>query len=107
MLAGKVADSPHGQAHTSQLPVLARWQVGECCGRSTGRHGSKPEPKQSTHSLLLKQPPEKAAKAIGNYGANQLNKRCFSCLSAVNWTLLAAWQQGSAVAPDMGRAAAL
>lgn len=63
---------------------------------------------QAKHALpLQKQPSQKAAKAIGNYGANQLNKCCFSCLSAVNWTLLAAWQQGSAIAPDMQRAAAL
>lgn len=31
VLAGRVADSPHGQACTSQLPVAACWQVGEHC----------------------------------------------------------------------------
>lgn len=99
--AGKAVDNPHGQARTSQLPVAARWQVGECHGRSTGPHGSKWEPKQSNALLLLqKQPSQKPAKANGNYGPNQRNKCCFSCLSAVNWTLLAAWQQGSIAAPD-------
>lgn len=96
-VAGKAAHSPHRQVCTSQPPVVASWHTGECCGRSKGPHDFKSE-----HTLPARTAFPEAAKADGNHGANQLSKCCFSCLSAVNWTILAAWQQGSATAPDMG-----
>lgn len=84
----------------SAHPSCQWWHPGTQVNAVAGPKGPTTS-NQSTHSPARTAFPE-AAKADGNHGANQLSKCCFSCLSAVNWTILAAWQQGSATAPDMG-----